>query len=399
MIQLATPVSARRIRLGSVCSIHPGQHITGGDYNSNGQGIGYLTGPADFGPLYPTVTRWTESPKAWAEPGDVLLTVKGAGVGKVNLAPAERVAIGRQLMAIRPDPAQLDQRYLYLWFRRNFQYFQIEALGSTVPGLVRKDVERVWTMLPDLTEQGRIAASVFEQVEDVQHLRRASMAQLQSAARLADAYIREIFNGKEIVDSPRRRLVQCTSKIGSGTTPRGGQSAYVTTGIPLIRSQNVHMNRFFPEGLVYITPAQDAVMAGSRVQAGDVLMNITGASIGRVCLVPDEICPANVSQHVSIIRSNGSIDPGFLSFCLANPDAQRAILGIQAGATRQALTKAQIEQFEVPVPEIPLQRRVVAELMDRLKAVHMLASALQVQTSSIDAFPDALLRETLPGVL
>src|SRR5438105_4960584 len=109
------------------------------------------------------------------------------------------------------------------------------------------------------------------------------------------------------------RLGDHVTKIGSGLTPLGGHAAYKLSGIPLIRSQNVLMNQFSREGLAYISYEQDAEMDGSRVQAGDVLLNITGASIGRVCLVPAEVCPANVNQHVCIIRTNGSIIPDFLA--------------------------------------------------------------------------------------
>src|SRR5438552_17992015 len=90
------------------------------------------------------------------------------------------------------------------------------------------------------------------------------------------------------VDWPRVRLGDHVLKVGSGVTPKGGQASYVARGTPLIRSQNVHMNRFLCEGLAYITAEQDADMEGSRVEPNDVLLNITGASIGRVCVVPDE---------------------------------------------------------------------------------------------------------------
>ncbi|NER84164.1 MAG: hypothetical protein F6K42_32430 [Leptolyngbya sp. SIO1D8] len=109
------------------------------------------------------------------------------------------------------------------------------------------------------------------------------------------------------------KLGNHVAKIGSGITPRGGQSVYLDSGVPLIRSQNVHMNRFELEGLAHISDEQDEKMEKTRVFPKDVLLNITGASIGRVCVVPDELCPANVNQHVSIIRGDGSFDSEFLS--------------------------------------------------------------------------------------
>ena len=85
------------------------------------------------------------------------------------------------------------------------------------------------------------------------------------------------------------RLGDHVTKVGSGVTPLGGHASYKRAGIPLIRSQNVHLNRFNPDGLAFISTEQDAEMETSRVQPGDVLLNITGASIGRVCVVPTEI--------------------------------------------------------------------------------------------------------------
>src|SRR5437763_11739980 len=111
---------------------------------------------------------------------------------------------------------------------------------------------------------------------------------------------------------PIQKLGDVAIKIGSGLTPRGGSASYQNSGIPLIRSQNVHINHFSRDGLAYISTEQDAAMSGTRVQPGDVLLNITGASIGRVCVVPRDLCPANVNQHVAIVRLNRSMDPTFL---------------------------------------------------------------------------------------
>lgn len=189
------------------------------------------------------------------------------------------------------------------------------------------------------------------------------------------------------------KLGDHVTKVGSGLTPRGGQSVYRQSGIPLIRSQNVHMNRFETEGLAFISPEQDEEMKQTRVQPGDVLLNITGASIGRVCVVPTRICPANVNQHVCIIRSDGTIDPGFLTFFISNPDFQRFIQDSQSGATRQALTKYAIENFRVPYPPLPEQKRIAAILAkaDRLRRLRRTARALSdtyLQSVFLEMFGD-----------
>src|SRR5579872_5716400 len=127
--------------LRSLAQVISGQHIQEADHNSSERGIGYLTGPADFGLLRPIISRWTQKPKVTCAPGDILITVKGAGVGKLNYAPDSPVAIGRQLMAIRCNPRLADSGFVFLWLYAQAKYFRDSAKGATVPGLSREDLE------------------------------------------------------------------------------------------------------------------------------------------------------------------------------------------------------------------------------------------------------------------
>lgn len=194
------------------------------------------------------------------------------------------------------------------------------------------------------------------------------------------------------------RLADHVSKIGSGLTPLGGQAAYASEGIPFIRSQNVHMNSFSSDGLAFITPEQDLAMAGSRVIPKDVLLNITGASIGRVCVVPDAFCPANVNQHVCIIRCEEDLYPEYFSFYISTPEFQRWMMGSQAGATRQALTKRMIEDFTIPLPPLIVQRKIAALVNQGLSVVERARAALQAQLEAARALFAAHLRRSFPQV-
>ncbi len=192
------------------------------------------------------------------------------------------------------------------------------------------------------------------------------------------------------------RLGDHARKIGSGFTPPGGQASYLKVGVPLIRSQNVHMNRFTLDGIAFISEEQDALMRESRVQSGDILLNITGASIGRVCVVPDDITPANVNQHVSVIRADDSFNPEFLSFYISTPNFQKYIFDTQAGATRQALTKGLIEGFQVPLPPLPEQRWIAAILKEQMAVVEKARAAVQERLEAVMALPAAFLRRVFP---
>jgi type I restriction enzyme S subunit len=151
-----------------------------------------------------------------------------------------------------------------------------------------------------------------------------------------------------------------STKIGSGATPRGGAEVYVEAGVPLIRSQNVHFDGFKDEGLVRLTPSQAAALDGVKVQRRDVLLNITGASIGRVCVAPDRMDGARVNQHVAILRTvEDAVIPEFVALFLRSPELQDRIQSEEYGVTRQALTKAWICDLEVPLPPFSEQHRIV----------------------------------------
>ncbi|MEX6675169.1 restriction endonuclease subunit S [Pseudomonas sp. W2Oct36] len=161
-------------------------------------------------------------------------------------------------------------------------------------------------------------------------------------------------------------LGKIAKKIGSGSTPKGGEQSYKTSGIPLIRSLNVHFDGVRKKGLAYIDTQQAARLDNVIVQEGDVLLNITGASIGRVAVAPLCYDGARVNQHVSIIRLMEGVMPDYVRGFLASPAMQDFINRENYGATRQALTKAMIEGFSVPVPPLAEQKRIVSKL-DALK--------------------------------
>ena len=196
---------------------------------------------------------------------------------------------------------------------------------------------------------------------------------------------------------PQKPLKSLATKIGSGATPAGGRESYFTEGIPLIRSMNVHFAGFEPKGLVFLSDAQAQQLANVTVQTGDVLLNITGASIGRVTTAPSEMAGARVNQHVAIIRPTTELDPPFLAKFLASPAIQKMIDDVQVGATREALTKGMIEQFQIPLPPLAEQKRIVAKvdelmaLCDRLEAQQQEREeqASRLARASLARFADA----------
>jgi len=151
----------------------------------------------------------------------------------------------------------------------------------------------------------------------------------------------------------KNKLGELCSKIGSGATPRGGDSSYKSHGISLIRSQNVHDFTFSKDGLAFIDEQQANELSNVELKDRDVLLNITGDSVARVCQVPDEILPARVNQHVAILRAyKNELNPEFLKYCLlSRPNKEMLLTLASTGATRKALTKGMIEEFEIEIPD------------------------------------------------
>jgi len=159
-------------------------------------------------------------------------------------------------------------------------------------------------------------------------------------------------------------LKDITTKIGSGSTPTGGNESYKTSGISLIRSMNVYDFVFDYDGLAYIDDEQAYKLRGVTIEEDDILLNITGASVARCCMVPLEILPARVNQHVSIIRIDKNIaNPKYVLFFINSPSYKSYLLGLSAaGATREALTKEVIENLKIPLPRLPIQNRIASIL-------------------------------------
>ncbi|WP_432740886.1 restriction endonuclease subunit S [Methylobacter sp. G7] len=166
-------------------------------------------------------------------------------------------------------------------------------------------------------------------------------------------------------DWPVVRLGDFCAKVGSGSTPNGGANVYIEQGdICLIRSQNVHNDGFKPNGLVYITQESADKLKNVVVEENDILLNITGDSVARVCLAKNEYIPARVNQHVAIIRPDPEkFDSRYLRYLLVSPTVQDLLLSIASiGATRNALTKGMIESLEVCKPPISIQKSIADNL-------------------------------------
>ena len=159
------------------------------------------------------------------------------------------------------------------------------------------------------------------------------------------------------------------SKIGSGSTPKG--SNYSESGIPFFRSQNVYNDGLVFEDIKYISEQVHQSMIGTEVKANDLLLNITGGSLGRCAIVPLNFTQGNVSQHVCILRPIVVLSQYIHAFILSSFFAKTMKI---TGSGREGLPKYNLEKMIFPLPPLAEQQRIIAEvekwfaLIDELEA-------------------------------
>ncbi|MCA9095002.1 MAG: restriction endonuclease subunit S [Planctomycetaceae bacterium] len=304
---------------------------------------------------------------------------------------------------LRPKP-ELNHRFLFYYLQDGDFMEQMEMLqkGASYPAVTDAEVRMQTIPLPPLPEQRRIVAILDEAFAAIDTAKANTQQNLKNTRALFDSHLQSVFSTLGI-GWIEDRLASLTTKIGSGATPLGGENAYKSEGISLIRSLNVHDLDFRYERLAFIDDTQAEKLSIVVVHPLDVLLNITGASVARCCVVPEDVLPARVNQHVSIIRAIPEmIDPEFLHFMLISKPYKDKLLqtGEDGGSTRQAITKAQIQEFKVAFPKsVTEQRSIVARLKVIMTETRRLESIYQQKLDALEALKKSLLHDAFRGKL
>lgn len=165
------------------------------------------------------------------------------------------------------------------------------------------------------------------------------------------------------------RIDDITTKVGSGITPTGGSSVYTNQGRPFIRSQNIGWGKLLLNDIAHISEGTHNQFLGTEIIIDDVLLNITGASIGRCAIADHNIVGGNVNQHVCIIRSVEGISPHILLYYILSDSVQKQIDNYQAGGNREGLNFNQIRSFQIPLPPTLAEQQAIAKALSDMDAL------------------------------
>ena len=193
-----------------------------------------------------------------------------------------------------------------------------------------------------------------------------------------------------------KKIKHVTSKIGSGITPLGGGSNYIDGGIPLLRSQNIHFDRIDLNDVARISEFTHNSMKNSKVRKGDVLLNITGGSLGR-CFYVDSNEEMNVNQHVCIIRPNKKINTIFLNMLLASEIGQKQIWFFQQGGGREGLNFQAIKNFYLPLPDLEEQQKIAIYLDKQAAKIDQAIALKTAHIEKLKEYKSVLINDVVTG--
>ena len=354
-------------KIGDVCVIERGssprpidQFIT-----EDGGGINWIKIGDTTESMYITETAQKIKPEGmkksrYVEPGDFLLS-NSMSFGRPYILKIDG-CIHDGWLVLKDKDEIFDKRFLYYYLssKATYQKFKHMAVGGVVNNLNSEMVRKIDVPVPSKDEQ-MDTADLLDKICNIISLRKRELNCLDDLirARFVEFFGDPVANDKGWDTEICRNLM---SKIGSGATPKGGKESYCDEGISLIRSMNVYNNRFEYKDLAHITDEQAEQLNNVTIEKKDILLNITGASVARCCIVPDDLLPARVNQHVSILRCKERVLPDFVCNMFTEHNYQGLLWNVATagGATREAITKQQIEELILIIPPIDLQKQFVA---------------------------------------
>jgi type I restriction enzyme S subunit len=377
---------------------------------------------------------------------DIVITKLGAPLGKACLVPSdfEKGVIVADVVRLRVDEQFVSRKYLVFAINSDTvtTNLNLKTKGTTRPRVNLGQIRSLTIPLAPLNEQKHIAGKVEAFFAESKTAREALDKVLVLLRRFRQSVLARAFRGgltkRDASDEPAQKLLvrirqernerrqaafiedqkeptvdlpklpetwtwttigELETFIGSGITPRGGKEVYRDEGIPFIRSQNVQSDGLHLEDVAYITPEMHAEMKRTQVRPNDVLLNITGASIGRSTYIPEVFGEANVNQHVCIIRTGWWIVPAYLAHFLNSRCGQDQISATESGVTREGLNYTQVRSLWIPLAPVAEQRHVATKIGEAFAIAEQIEKAVKKARERAERVDRAILAKAFRGEL
>lgn len=385
--------------------------ITGTDFNVNEGIINWDSC------VHVSEWRYDQAPEIQVRNGDLLITKDGT-VGKVAIVTdmIDKTTLNSGVMVIRPTEDTYETKFLYYVLKSEefWKWFNyINSGNTTISHLYQHDLNHFYFAVTDKVEQSAIIDFLDKKCQQADVIINKVKAQIDILMNARLSVITEVVTQgvrkhKEFTESsitwlnkiPREwrveKLKYSTIKIGSGKTPKGGSDVYENEGIMFIRSQNVYDDGLYLDDVKYINELIHSEMSGTKLQNGDVLFNITGASIGRCCIYDLDI-EANVNQHVCIIRMSEENYSPYMRYVLNSNIGKVQTAINQVGGTREGLSFEQIGCFYVPIPPYDEQVEISIYLDKKCAVIDRIIEKKQSELNILEDQKRSLINEYITG--
>ncbi|MCD4794989.1 MAG: restriction endonuclease subunit S [Bacteroidales bacterium] len=297
-------------------------------------------------------------------------------------------------------PIFTNSYYLQSFLKTQYEFLNKNTTGTGIPHVDKNILLNIKIPLPPLQEQKQIAEKLDTELSVLKTQKEKLQKEFSvKYKKYTEESTSEIFEYKLDKKWGKTTIGEIEVFIGSGITPRGGQSNYLTEGIPFIRSQNVLTNKLDFSNIAYISEQLHNEMNRTHVKSNDVLLNITGASIGRSAVVPEKFVAGNVNQHVCIIRANNEVFPKFLSYYLNSNEGQKQIQEKQDGVTREGLNYTQIRALKFYLPTLKEQKEIVKKIEEAYQQAEILKIEFEKVIQVFEKDEEELFKDAFSGKL
>ncbi len=396
-------------KLKECCTIIAGQSPESKYYNSNGDGLPFFQGKADFGELYPSIRVYCSQPTKIAEKDDILLSVR-APVGPTNLAPC-KVCIGRGLTAIRPSEVLLT-RYVLLFFRYFEAQLASKGTGTTFKAITQDVVKNLEIPIPPLPEQERIVARIeelFSQLDAGVETLKKTKAQL---AVYRQAVLKETFEGRltqafreenGLPDwktiSITQAIVQRKNSLKAG--PFGSalkKECYVPSGYKVYGQEQVIANNE-NIGNYYIDEEKYQELISCAIAPHDILISLVG-TVGKVLVLSDNCLPGIINPRlIKVTLDEKIMMPYFFKYYFESAYLKSLYKKKAHGATMDVLNMGMIKELPFPLCDIQEQGQVIKEIESRLSVCDSIEHTVGLALQQAEAMRQSILKDAFEGKL
>lgn len=385
------------MKLKDCCTIIAGQSPESKYYNTEGVGIPFFQGKADFGEVYPTIRVYCSQPTKIAEKDDILLSVR-APVGPTNLSPGS-VCIGRGLTAIRPSEI-LNLKYLLHYFRYFEAQLQQRGTGTTFKAITQDVVKNLEVPIPSLEEQHRIVARIEELFSELDNGVETLQKTKQQLAVYRQAVYHDVINSYESEKYILSDLVTTIEGDRGKNYPK--REDFQSSGYCLfLTAQNVRPYGWRFEDNTFISKDKDHVLRSGKLQRNDIVITTRG-TLGNVAVYDESVPYENVRVNscMLILRiGSDNVSPYYLASFLMSPVFKAQIDRLKSGTAQPQIPANILRNTVISIPSIRDQEKIIKELSQRFSVCDSIEKTVDTALQQAEAMRQSILKQAFEGRL